>query len=313
MKHPFKVIFMGTPEFAVPALNAIKEYGCNVSLVVTQPDKPKGRGRKLAPPPVKTAAAAFGFPVIQPKTLKTDDFLNAIREIAPDLLVVVAFGHVLDPKILEIPCRGAVNVHASLLPKYRGPAPIQWAIINGDAVTGVTTMMMDKGLDTGDVLLSKKIPILPDDTAETLHDRLAALGAEALKDTLEALRTHSIRPTPQNHALATYAPMLAKNQGRIDWSLSAAHIERFIRGMTPWPGAHTFRDEKRLRIFRAEIRPAMSSDPPGRVTDAPPNQLWVATGDGVLSITELQGSSGKRLPVGDFLRGCPVPAGTMLR
>jgi methionyl-tRNA formyltransferase len=313
MTNPFKVVFMGTPDFAVPALAAIKEYGCNVPLVVTQPDKPKGRGRKLTPPPVKIAATEFDFPVIQPDSVKTDGFYQKLVEISPDLLVVVAFGHVLPKKILGIPGLGSINVHASLLPKYRGPAPIQWAIINGDIETGVTTMLMDDGLDTGQILLTKKTPVFLDDTAETLHNRLAGLGAEVLKNTLEALHTHSIQPVPQNHALATYAPMLTKNHGRIDWSLSAAYIERFIRGMTPWPGAHTFLEEKRLRIFRAEIRPRDDRDIPGRVLDSAPNELWVATGDGILSIKELQGASGKRMPVGDFLRGFTIPAGMMLR
>ena len=313
MNSPFKVVFMGTPDFAVPALKALKEYGCEVSLVVTQPDKPKGRGRKRTPPPVKVAAAEFGFPVVQPDSVKTEDFYHQIRQIAPDLLVVVASGHVLPQKILEIPAWGTINVHASLLPKYRGPAPIQWAIINGETETGVTTMLMDKGLDTGEILLASKTPIFPEDTAETLHDRLAGLGAEALKQTLTGLRTRSLRPIPQNHSLATYAPLLSKNHGRIDWSRSAHHIERFIRGMTPWPGAYTFWDEKRLRIFRAEIRSIAGGDVPGRVMEGNSQALTIATGEGVLSITEIQGSSGKRMPVGDFLRGCQIPAGAVFR
>lgn len=312
MNNPFKVVFMGTPDFAVPALNALKEYGCNVSLVVTQPDKPKGRGRKLTPPSVKVAARELGYPVLQPDSVKTDAFFLQIKDLAPDLLVVVAFGHVLPKKILEIPVFGAINVHASLLPKYRGPAPIHWAIINGETETGVTTMLMDKGLDTGEMLLALKTPIFSNDTAETLHDRLAGLGADVLKLTFTAFRAGSMRPIPQNHAMATYAPLLTKKHGRIDWTLSAHAIERFIRGMTPWPGAYTFYDDKRLRIFRAEIRDIACECIPGRVMKGVSDELWVATGDGILSIMELQGSSGKRMPVGDFLRGCQIPAGTLL-
>ena len=311
MNKPFNVVFMGTPDFAVPSLNAVNDFGCKVSLVVTQPDKPKGRGRKLAPPAVKVAASALDLPVIQPVSVKTDDFYHQISEIAPDLLVVVAFGHVLPKKILEIPTYGAINVHASLLPKYRGPAPIQWAIINGDAETGVTTMLMDKGLDTGEMLLAIKTPINPDDTSETLHDRLAIDGASVLKNTLNAMENQTIRPISQQHALATYAPMLFKKDGHIDWSLSAKKIEQFIRGMTPWPGAFTYDGEKRLKIFKAIIKPVDTSEEPGTVIEGFSNELRVATGDGALSITEIQGSSGKRLKISDFLRGSQIPPGTV--
>jgi methionyl-tRNA formyltransferase len=311
MNKAFNVVFMGTPDFAVPSLMALNEFGCNVSLVVTQPDKPKGRGRKLAPPAVKVAASSLGLPIIQPVSVKTDDFYNQIFDIAPDLLVVVAFGHVLPKKILEIPTYGAINVHASLLPKYRGPAPIQWAIINGDPETGVTTMLMDKGLDTGEMLLTIKTPIKPNDTSETLHDRLAIDGASVLKKTLTAIENQTICPISQQHALATYAPMLFKKDGRIDWSLSAKRIEQFIRGMTPWPGAFTNYGEKRLKIFKAIIKPADTSEEPGTVIEGFSNELRVATGDGVLSITEIQGSSGKRLKINDFLRGSQIPPGSV--
>ena len=311
MNRPFNVVFMGTPDFAVPPLNALIEYGCNVSLVVTRPDQPKGRGRKLTAPPVKIAAETLGCPVIQPESVKTDEFYHQISQIAPDLLVVVAFGHVLPEKILEIPTYGAINIHASLLPKYRGPAPIQWAIINGEAETGVTTMLMDKGLDTGEILLIQKRPISPDDTAATLHDRLALDGAEALKNTLKGLDNQSIRPISQQHALSTYAPMLTKKNGRIDWSLSAKKIEPFIRGMTPWPGAFTFYGDKRIKIYKAAIKSMNTSEEPGTVVEGFSDQLRVATGDGVLLITEIQGSSGKKMNVSDFLRGHPMPVGTV--
>jgi len=302
---------MGTPDFAVPSLNALSEFGCKVSLVVTQPDKPKGRGRQLAPPAVKIAASALDLPIIQPVSVKTDLFYNQISEIAPDMLVVVAFGHVLPKKILEIPTYGAINVHASLLPKYRGPAPIQWAIINGEPETGVTTMLMDKGLDTGEILMTIKTLINPNDTAGTLHDRLAIDGAEVLKNTLQCFKDQTIRPMSQKHAQATYAPMLAKKDGRIDWSLSAKKIEQFIRGMTPWPGAYTFDGEKRLKIYKAMIKPLNTSVKPGTVIEGFSNELRVATGDGALSIFEIQGASGKRLKITDFLRGSQIPAGTV--
>ncbi|MDA8402827.1 MAG: methionyl-tRNA formyltransferase [Desulfobacteraceae bacterium] len=312
MKKPLNVVFMGTPDFAVPCLKSLHDYGCRVSLVVTRPDQPKGRGRKINAPPVKTAAIALGYPVLQPLSVKTDEFYGIISGLAPDLLVVVAFGHVLPKRILEIPAWGAINVHASLLPKYRGPAPIQWAIINGDDHSGVTTMLMDRGLDTGEMLLTVQTAIQPDDTAQSLHDRLAEDGAVLLKKTLSDMETGAIRPIPQNHALATYAPMLKKQDGHIDWSLSATKIERIIRGMTPWPGAFTFRDGKQIKIFKALPKPLLIPAVPGTVIDGFSGELRVAAGDGALSIIELQGSSGKRMHISDFLRGATIPAGTVL-
>ncbi|RJP86051.1 MAG: methionyl-tRNA formyltransferase [Desulfobacteraceae bacterium] len=312
MKKPLNVVFMGTPDFAVPCLEALHEYGCRVSLVVTRPDQPKGRGRKIIAPPVKNTAAEFGYPVLQPVSVKTEEFYDIISAIAPDVLVVVAFGHVLPKRILEIPAWGAINIHASLLPKYRGPAPIQWAIINGDDHTGVTTMLMDKGLDTGEILLTAEIPIQPDDTSQALHDRLAIEGSELLKKTLAGMESSTLRPISQNHAMATYAPMLAKKDGHIDWSLSAETIERMIRGMTPWPGAFTFWDDKQIKIFKALPKPDSSKAPPGTVIEGFSNELRVAAGSGALSIIELQGSSGKRMHISDFLRGATIPTGTLL-
>jgi len=311
MKKPINVVFMGTPDFAVPSLKALHDYGCRVSLVVTREDQPKGRGRKIIAPPVKDAAAALGYPILQPSSVKTDEFYDIIKAIAPDLLVVVAFGHVLPKKILEIPAWGAINVHASLLPKYRGPAPIQWAIISGDDHTGVTTMLMDKGLDTGEMLLTARTAILPDDTSQTLHDRLAVEGAELIKKTLDGIANGTIRPIPQNHALATYAPMLKKRDGHIDWSLSAEKIDRLIRGMTPWPGAFSFWDNKQIKIFKVQPKPMISHAHPGTVIEGFSNELRVACGDGALSIIEIQGSSGKRMYISDFLRGAAIPTGTV--
>lgn len=306
------VVFMGTPDFAVPSLKALNDYGCKVPLVVTRADQPKGRGRKVAAPPVKLIAMELNYPVIQPDTLKTEEFYKKIIKIHPDLIVVVAFGHILPEKILKIPTFGAINVHASLLPKHRGPAPIHRSIINGDTETGITIMRMDKGLDTGDILLTSKEPIFADDTAQSLHDRLADAGADLLKNALTRIENNTLVPVPQDHSDATYAPMLYKKEGRIDWTHSADQIERLIRGMTPWPGAYTFYGKKRLKIFKATLKDVPSASEPGKVIQGFSNELRVATGDGVLSITELQGSSGKRLSITDFLRGTSIPVGTVL-
>jgi len=304
---------MGTPDFAVPALTALADVGCRIPLVVTQPDRPKGRGRKLTPPPVKITAGNLGLAVMQPESAKSESFYQAISEHRPDLLVVVAFGHVLPKRILEIPLFGAINVHASLLPKYRGPAPIQWAIINGEKETGVTTMLMDSGLDTGEILMTSEAPIHADDTAGTLHDRLAQDGGMLLKHTLAALEAGTLQPTPQNHGKATYAPMLKKSDGRIDWTQAAHQIERQIRGMNPWPLTHCFHGDLRLNIFKAEVRPATLEAPPGTVIPGFSKELRIAAGREALSILELQAASGKRLSVDDFLSGLSVPEGTVLQ
>jgi len=307
------VIFMGTPDFAVPALNALFDYGCPISLVVTQPDREKGRGRKIIEPPVKATALKLGLDILQPETVKTDAFYEAIAGRRPDLLVVVAFGHILPRRILESPVYGAINVHASLLPKYRGAAPIQWAIINGEKETGVTTMLMDTGLDTGKILMSTKTVIYPDDTAGSLHDRLAPAGGDLLKQTIASLEAGTWQPVPQNHEAANYAPMLKKSDGRIDWSLPAERIERQIRGMNPWPLAHSFYKNMRLNFYRAEIRPSTHNAPPGTVISGFSRELRVAAGRDAVSILELQAASGKRLNVQDFLSGTPISSGSVLQ
>lgn len=303
---------MGTPAFAVPALKALYQNSHDVALVVTQPDRPKGRGRKITSPPVKEAALRFGYDLIQPLSIKTTEFKNNIARYQPDLFVVVAFGHILSKNLLELPRIGAINIHASLLPKYRGPAPIQWAIINREKETGVTAIFMDEGLDTGDILLSSKTIIAPDDTAATLHDRLADLGAELLIKTLKNIEAKNINPVPQNHARATFAPLLKKKDGQIDWKMPAEALEAFIRGMTPWPGAFTFHGKKRLKIFSA--RPILTevAATPGTVIRGFPDELLIATGKGALSVLEIQGSSGKRLLIKDFLQGYKLPPGTVL-
>jgi len=306
------LIFMGTPDFAVPSLKALSENGYNVLMVVTQPDRPKGRGRKIIPPPVKEAAQRIGYDVIQPVSIKNKDFFDTIAGLKPDIFIVVAYGHILPKNILAIPETGAINLHASLLPKYRGPAPIQWAIINGEKETGVTTMLMDEGLDTGDILLSSKEQIASNDTSATLHDRLAVLGAELLIKTLKAFESNDVNPIVQDHAHATYAPLLKKADGRIVWEKTAEYIASFIRGVTPWPGAFTFHNNKRLKIYSALPLLIDVSEAPGTVIKGFPDELRIATGKGALSVIEIQGASGKRLLIKDFLRGNQMPPGTVL-
>ena len=306
------IIFMGTPHFAVPALKALHNNDQNIALVITQPDRPKGRGRKLTPSPVKETAINLGYSVIQPSSVRTAEFSNYIEKHAPGFIVVVAFGHILPKNILTIPQIATINIHASLLPKYRGPAPIQWAIINEEKETGVTTMLMDEGMDTGDILLSSKLKIASDDTSGTLHDRLADLGADLLIQTLKTFETGNINPISQDHTQATYAPMLKKNDGHMNWKLPAESLEAFIRGMTPWPGAFTFHEKKRLKFFKARTIVMDTDASPGTVIKGFPDELWISTGKGVLSVMEIQGESGKRLLIKDFLRGYQLPPGTHL-
>jgi len=312
MKKKFRIIFMGTPPFAVPALNALHASDHEITTVVTRPDRPKGRGRKVSPPAVKAAALELGYPVLQPALIKTTEFIDSIAQQKPHLLVVIAFGRILPETLLALPRLGAINVHASLLPKYRGPAPIQWAVINGEKETGVCTQLMEKELDTGDLLLSVREAIKPDDTAGDLHDRLALKAATVLIDTLNGLATKSIQPVSQNHSLATYAPMLTKDDGLINWNKPAKSLESYIRGVTPWPGAFTFLGGKRLKIFKSRAVETEISDPPGTVLKGFADELRIAASQGALTIEEIQGASGKRLAIEDFLRGHPIPPGAML-
>jgi len=307
-----KIIFMGTPEFAVPSLKELNKNHYDVALVVTQPDRPKGRGRKVISPPVKKTAISLGYKVIQPVSIKTDNFKEIVQKLKPDIFVVVAYGHILTKNILEMPGTGSINIHASLLPKYRGPAPIQWAIINRERETGVTTMFIDEGMDTGDILLSAKLEIAPDDTSATLHDHLAKLGAALLIKTIKAVEAEEIMPIPQDHNNATYAPLLKKNDGHINWRKSAEDVEAFIRGITPWPGAFTFYGNKRLKIFAAKPILTEITALPGTVIKGFTDELRIATGKGALSILKIQGESGKQLSIKDFLRGHSIPPGTIL-
>ena len=312
MSKKYRIVFMGTPDFSVPALEALNREGHEVVLVVTQPDRPKGRGQVMVPPPVKTAALKFGNPVVQPESVKGETFREMLEELAPDYFVVVAYGHILSKALLAVPKRGAINIHASLLPRYRGAAPIQWSIIRGERETGVTTMLMDPGMDTGDMLLKESLEIRPDDTAGTLHDRLMALGGELIVKTLDGLAEGSVTPTPQDHDKATYSPMLKKAHGKLDWQKSARELDNFIRGMSPWPGAFTFLAKKRLKIYKARAVEGEAGAAPGTVIEGFTDEIRVATGDGALSILEIQGASGKRMPTGEFLRGFRVAPGQLM-
>lgn len=303
---------MGTPQFSVPTLKALHDENHDVVLVVTQPDRPKGRGRKITQSPIKETALQLGYDVIQPTSIKTREFVDQLGHYEPDFVIVIAFGRILPENVLAQARIGAINIHASLLPKYRGPAPIQWAIISGEPETGVCTILMDKGMDTGDTLLSLKEPIRTDDTAGSLHDRLSKKCADVLIDTLIAYSDHTIQAKPQNHSAATYAPMLTKDDGRMDWNKTAESLEPFIRGVTPWPGAYTFFKEKRLKLFRSRPIAIEATEPPGTVLHTFPDELRVATGNGALSIEEIQGPSGKRLSAKDFLRGFNIPPGSIL-
>lgn len=312
MKKILKIVFMGTPDFAVPALDALVRAGHEIQLVITQPDRPKGRGKKLAPPPVKIRAEEYGLRVYQPENMKGDEQYEAIKILSPDAFVVVAYGHILPVRILEIPRLGPVNIHASLLPKYRGAAPIQWSIINGDEKTGITTMFMEKGMDTGAILLQEATDIKNEDTSELLHDRLSEIGSDLILKTLEGLEDGSLIPVPQDHEKSTLAPMLKKEFGRIKWTDSIAKIDCLIRGVTPWPGAFTELDATVYKIIKAiPVSMDVLAAKPGEVVSESRSELVVAANDGCISIIEIQGASGKRLGIREFLAGNKIPKGSV--
>ncbi len=313
MHASYRIVFMGTPAFAVPSLKRLHGAGHRVVLAVTQPDRPAGRGRKVEASAVKKAALEMGIPVFQPKSIHQPESVRILQESRADLFIVVAFGQILKPVVLAIPPLGAVNVHASLLPRYRGPAPVQWAIICRETETGVTIMQMDEGLDTGDILASTAVPILPTDTGQSLLERLSEIGADTLVQTLMCYPETQSRATPQNHSLACYAPMLKKTDGRVDWSRSALDIDALVRGTLPWPGAYTTLDGKRLKVFRVKSESGRVGEaPPGTVLRSPADELWVAAADRPISLLEVQIESGKRLPIDVFLKGHPIPVGTVL-
>lgn len=304
-----RIVFMGTPDFAVPSLQALIDAGHDVCAVYTQPDKPQGRKQILTAPPVKTLALEHDIPVFQPNTLKNEDEQARLRELAPEVIIVVAYGKLLPKAVLDIPPHGCINVHGSLLPRWRGAAPIQWAVIAGDEMAGVTTMQMAEGLDTGDMLLTYETKVGEKETAGELFDRLAQSGAELLIQTL--VKLDEITPRPQDDAQSCYAHMLDKQMAVIDWSKSAHEIDCLIRGLNPWPIALTTLSGERLKVFAAEK--AAGNGEPGTVLEADPKKgLTVACGEGALRLTEIQLVGGKRMKATDFLRGHVIEVGTKL-
>lgn len=306
------IVFMGTPDFAVPCLKKLVENKYNVKCVVTQPDKPKGRGQKLTPPPVKEYAQEHSIEVLQPqKVKKNDEFLNRIVELAPDVIIVVAYGKILPASILRIPKQGCINVHASLLPKYRGAAPIQWSVINGEKTTGVTTMFMDEGMDTGDMILKMETPILENEDVGTVHDRLSDIGAEALIKTLEMLSEGALPREKQDESLATYAPMIEKTMGEINWKKSSEEIKNLVRGLNPWPGTYTFIKSERIRIYSVQ-KIDKSGCVPGKVESVTRDGVLVGTGNGSILIKEVQPENGRRMTTDEYVRGHSVKPGQLL-
>ena len=303
---------MGTPEFAVPSLEALLKSEDQVVGVVTQPDRPKGRGHTLVPPPVKIIAQRTGIPLLQPLKIKTQDFIDALAAWKPDLIAVTAFGRILHAPILNLPPKGCVNVHGSLLPKYRGAAPVQWAVINGETETGITTMLMDEGMDTGPMLLQDRILIMPEDTAGTLAPRLAALGGRLLVETIRQLKAGTLTPRAQDNSQATMAPLLKKEDGEIDWARSARSIANRVRGLSPWPGAYTFLGHDRWNLWSTVAKPTRSEEQPGTIIDVTKHSIQVAAGEGVLELVEIQTASSKRMTVVQFLAGHRVSVGARL-
>ena len=308
-----RVIFMGTPDFAVGTLEAIIEAGHEVVLVVTQPDKPKGRGNTVVFPPVKECALSHGIEVFQPQKIRLEENVENLRKYNPEIIVVAAFGQLLPKSILDMPKYGCINVHASLLPKYRGAAPIQWSILNGDEYTGVTIMRMDVGMDTGDMITKAQVRIEADETGGSLFDKLAGVGAQLCVDTMKLIEEGKADYIPQDHEQATHVSMISKELGDIDWNRSAKEIERLIRGLNPWPSAYTRLDGKTFKIWKAMVLEENTKCTPGQIVKVTKDSLHVQTSDGVLALLEVQLEGKKRMPIDAFLRGYQVEEGNCLR
>lgn len=311
--NKLKAVFMGTPDFAVPCLEKLLSL-CDIVAVVTQPDRPKGRGQKLQPSPVKQFAQAAKLNILQPEKIKTAEFVEVLKGFKPDLIVVVAFGQILSNEILAIPPLGCVNVHASILPKYRGAAPIHWAIINGESISGVTTMFMDAGLDTGDAILTKSCNISQEMTTGELHDQLMIMGANLLEETVELLAVDAAPRHPQNSDESSYAPLLKKSTEKIDWSLAAAKIHDQVRGLNPWPGAYTTYNGQVMKIWQTKVVESVASysDKPGQICQITPQGFTVATGDGILEIIEIQPASKRKMMAKDYVCGGKIITGDYL-
>ncbi len=303
-----KLIFIGTAEFGLPTLEKISRT-YPPELIVTQPDRPAGRGQKIRKSPIKKKAEKLDLEISQPPDINRPSFIQKLHKIAPQVLLLVAYGQILGEEILSLPNIGPVNLHGSLLPELRGPAPINWAIINGYKRTGVTTIFMDQGVDTGDILLQKEVPIHEDDTAGTLHDSLAKIGADLVLDTLRGLEKNDLEPKPQNPEAASYAPKLKKEDGEIDWSKSSQKIHNQIRGMNPYPGAFTYLDRMRLKIYKSKKTDRLASQNPGRVIDLTNNGILVSTGGGVLELLELQPEARSRMSGADLVNGYSLEIG----
>ena len=308
-----KILFMGTPKFAVASLEAVAISDEELIGVVTQPDRPKGRGEQIASSPVKDWAVEKGVPVYQPVKVREMGFLDKLRGLSPDLIVVVAFGQILPKALLEIPQKGCMNLHASLLPRYRGAAPINWAIIRGERETGVTTMLMEEGMDTGPILFQERVPIGPDDTAETLAERLQVVGARLLTRTIAELKAGRLKPDPQDSSRATLAPLLKKEDGLIRWDQPAQTVVNRVRGLTPWPGAYTFCGPQRLRLWKTTaLDPPAKPAAPGEILEVQRDGILVATADRMIRIEELQPENKRRMKASEYLAGHPLAPGTIL-
>ena len=311
---PWRIIFFGTPSFAVPTLKGLLEGPGQVVAVVTQPDRRKGRGQRVHFSPVKevvTQREEPKIPVFQPEKVKDETFQENLRDLHPDLFVVAAYGQIFPKSLLEIPKYGALNVHASLLPKYRGAAPIAWVILKGEKMTGVTIMKIDEGMDTGDILSQRELLIGEDETAETLHDRLASLGASLLLETVSKFKESEVTPIRQNHSEATYAPPLKKEDGRIDWKREAQEVHRQVRAFNPWPGSYTLLDGQFLKILKGKVREGKDGESAGRVLWAGTDIIEVGTGRDCFLIKEVQLEGKRRMSIREFLAGHPIPVGTV--
>jgi methionyl-tRNA formyltransferase len=296
-----RLVYMGTPQFAVPPLRALASAGHEIAGVVTRTDKPAGRGRTLAPPPVKSAAQELSTPVFQPKRVREPDFVRTLTDLAPEVIVVAAYGQILPGEILTVPRFGCINIHASLLPRYRGAAPINWAIIRGERETGITIMQMDEGMDTGAIVAQERIPIEPSDTAGSLTGKLSLLGSRMIVEALSRIASDTLSLEPQDHAKATMAPLLKKEDGLIDWTLSAQEIGNRVRGLFPWPGAYGFLGGKMVKIL--EVETAVGSAEPGEIVTPGGDELAAGTGAGLLKVLRLQPEGKKPMTAAEFLRG----------
>lgn len=307
-----KIVFMGTPDFAAGALKSLIEAGHEITAVVTQPDKAKGRSKELQFPPVKECALAHNIPVMQPERIKTPQAIENLRQYEADVFVVAAFGQIVSQEILDMPKYGCLNIHASLLPKYRGASPIQHAIIDGEKQTGITIQQMNAGIDTGDILYKKSMEIEDTDTYETLHDKLTILGGESIVEALELLESGALVPKKQDEALSSYVKIIHKDMGRLDFTKKAVELERLIRGLNPWPSAFTFYKGKQMKVWEAKVEEVRTDAEPGTVVAVDKNTIKIACGEGLLCILSLQLEGKKRMSTHDFLLGVKVQVGEML-